>query len=662
MKKFLFLILLLTSVELNAQIINRWFDVYNEEGNFNGWYRQNNLQSFDKDNLLLIDQHFANTQPFLAVTNDGGQKWDTIFESKSFEYEINAIAYPSKERIVWVGDSSEYQGSEGYNSYYRLSGVFFTSTDAGKSWNKVQIDTNTMLDYVVMLDENTGIINQRSFSNMYNKNISYWDTLYYSENFFKTYTKIPVPDSLTFVSKIFMFSNNNFIIQTANYSQKKYKYLETTDQGKTWTEFMDAKLTADLFFINRLIAYKIEYKPLANPDYYESLIYKTTNGGIDWIYCFTPTDSYWSTSYRVWSIAAADADNVIAVGSNGAIFRTDDGGINWQKEFTPNISGGYDLEYDNLLYISYPEKNCAYITGGDFVLKMNGEKTLSRPILNRYMDRISPFGIKAFWKPIDGAKKYNIQIANSPGNNVYDYKVFDNPVFDTVVTDTSIVLPDFDFNNCYYGRIKSISDDMESEWTIKASMFCTFQNADYTDPPIFISPLPGTLIDTNYCELKWHSVSEADEYQLQISDDRFYQGNVINQQGSNDTVFKAEDLIPGTKYYARVRVISGSKITNWSSTYFTISDLSSVININFDDGNQISIYPNPAEDYIEISLHNGASPIASDKVQIFDIIGIEVMSVGTGLDLSTQRIDVSGLPAGVYYIRIGDRVEKFVKM
>ncbi len=38
------------------------------------------------------------------------------------------------------------------------------------------------------------------------------------------------------------------------------------------------------------------------------------------------------------------------------------------------------------------------------------------------------------------------------------------------------------------------------------------------------------------------------------------------------------------------------------------------------------------------------------------------MSVGTGLDLSTQRIDVSGLPSGVYYIKIGDRVEKFVKM
>ncbi|MBX3044215.1 MAG: T9SS type A sorting domain-containing protein [Candidatus Kapabacteria bacterium] len=54
-------------------------------------------------------------------------------------------------------------------------------------------------------------------------------------------------------------------------------------------------------------------------------------------------------------------------------------------------------------------------------------------------------------------------------------------------------------------------------------------------------------------------------------------------------------------------------------------------------------------------------------MQIFDMLGIEIMSVGTGLDLSTQRIDVSHLPAGVYFIRINcsngacSIVEKFVK-
>jgi hypothetical protein len=82
---------------------------------------------------------------------------------------------------------------------------------------------------------------------------------------------------------------------------------------------------------------------------------------------------------------------------------------------------------------------------------------------------------------------------------------------------------------------------------------------------------------------------------------------------------------------------------------------------NIPDISNFSIYPNPAEDFIEISQNKGLQPLVQ-KVQIFDVLGLEVKSVGTGLDLSTQRIDISLLLVGVYYIRIGNKVEKFVKM
>ena len=89
------------------------------------------------------------------------------------------------------------------------------------------------------------------------------------------------------------------------------------------------------------------------------------------------------------------------------------------------------------------------------------------------------------------------------------------------------------------------------------------------------------------------------------------------------------------------------------------SSIESEINVN-----NVNIFPNPAGDYITIQLsNNGLQPFATgDKVEIFDVLGIEVMSVGIGLDLSAQRIDISHLTVGVYFIRIGDKVEKFVKM
>jgi photosystem II stability/assembly factor-like uncharacterized protein len=667
MKYFTLLLLIFSINIVNSQIINKWNPVYKEKGSFNDFSRHNNLQSVDKDNILIIDSKVSNTSPFLALTKNGGSTWDTVFEAKAFEHEINSIAFPKEERLVWVGAKTIYQGSDdNWNPFYLRNGVIYTSSDAGKNWESTTLDTNTMLDYVFMINDNIGIANLRRVGNRYNQEISFWDTLLYTNDFFKTYTKIPVPDSLTWVEKVYMFSEDNFIIQTTNYILKKYKYLETTDRGKTWTEFMNAGYTMDLDFVNRLTAYKIEAEPIEIQGQYVGKVFKTVNGGKDWIFCFASSDEYWGLGYRVISLAAADADNAIAIGTNCAIHRTTDGGLSWQKEFAPNISGGIDMEYDNFSEITYPEKNCAYIMGGGYLFKMDGSKILSRPILNRYSQRISPSGIKAFWKPVQGAKKYNLQLAYSP-TNTYDYSVFDHLTLDTIVTDTVVRIPDLDYNKCYYARIKAIAEDIESGWNIKAAMFCTFENDTYTNPPEIISPKLGEIVKTSFCEIKWTSITGAEKYQLMYSDNPYFSGSVSDNQNITDTVFKTPDLVAGQKYYVRLRVLKGSKITNWVYTNFTIADPSSVINFNFDDNSQITVYPNPANDFIEISIPENSNHTlkgmvenGKEKVQIFNTLGIEVGQ--SSLIDDKNRIDISHLQAGIYFIKIGDKVEKFVKM
>jgi hypothetical protein len=112
--------------------------------------------------------------------------------------------------------------------------------------------------------------------------------------------------------------------------------------------------------------------------------------------------------------------------------------------------------------------------------------------------------------------------------------------------------------------------------------------------------------------------------------------------------------------------------TNKSEGFANLCINMSTTNIvdNFRE-DEINIIPNPASDFINIQFQTSEVLKTSEvsKVQIFDILGLEVISVGTGLDLSsngldlsTLRIDVSHLPSGVYFIRIGDRMEKFVKM
>ena len=81
-------------------------------------------------------------------------------------------------------------------------------------------------------------------------------------------------------------------------------------------------------------------------------------------------------------------------------------------------------------------------------------------------------------------------------------------------------------------------------------------------------------------------------------------------------------------------------------------------NTGIDDisANQISIYPNPTTG--KLIINNGELMI--ENVKIFDIIGniVEVYSCGRS---NETEINISHLPAGIYYLRVNDRTVKVVK-
>jgi hypothetical protein len=84
-----------------------------------------------------------------------------------------------------------------------------------------------------------------------------------------------------------------------------------------------------------------------------------------------------------------------------------------------------------------------------------------------------------------------------------------------------------------------------------------------------------------------------------------------------------------------------------------------------------TLHPNPATEYIEIAVdinptvNRGVDEVADIKV--FNTLGECVMTAltahpSTGSGSDNLRIDVSTLPRGVYYVRMGNRTQMFVKM
>ena len=77
-----------------------------------------------------------------------------------------------------------------------------------------------------------------------------------------------------------------------------------------------------------------------------------------------------------------------------------------------------------------------------------------------------------------------------------------------------------------------------------------------------------------------------------------------------------------------------------------------------DDVGKTIIYPNPAGDYIEISLGSNFHLPPNSGIAIYSILGELVLET---IIPENFKIDVSGLPAGIYFIKGDGMVGRFVK-
>lgn len=100
-------------------------------------------------------------------------------------------------------------------------------------------------------------------------------------------------------------------------------------------------------------------------------------------------------------------------------------------------------------------------------------------------------------------------------------------------------------------------------------------------------------------------------------------------------------------------------ITNFDTVTFCQPSLASVSEAR---ENSFSIYPNPAKS--ELIIKNEKLRMKNDlntSVSIMNTVGQEVVHSSFLMTNSSLKVDVSQFPAGLYFIRIGNEVHKFVK-
>jgi hypothetical protein len=94
------------------------------------------------------------------------------------------------------------------------------------------------------------------------------------------------------------------------------------------------------------------------------------------------------------------------------------------------------------------------------------------------------------------------------------------------------------------------------------------------------------------------------------------------------------------------------------NTYlYKISNNPADVKSNVKELQEVKIIPNPATDFISLQFPQSMNVSKNTKIEIFSILGNKVLETEY-----KDRIDVSGLSAGVYFVKVGDKVIKFVKM
>ncbi|MCL5991535.1 MAG: T9SS type A sorting domain-containing protein [Bacteroidetes bacterium] len=147
-------------------------------------------------------------------------------------------------------------------------------------------------------------------------------------------------------------------------------------------------------------------------------------------------------------------------------------------------------------------------------------------------------------------------------------------------------------------------------------------------------------------------------YQKDGSDEWVMIGDTLYEEKRNDVLgfWNTENMKPGA-YQIRLTLVSNANDEFSVDAVKRINLLPKTLDVNdMNTIDEIGIYPNSATDYIEIT-----NPLNCSEIRIYNTLSECVVAVETGLrPVSSERIDISGLPAGVYYIRIGNSINKFM--
>ncbi|MCX6147231.1 MAG: T9SS type A sorting domain-containing protein [Candidatus Kapabacteria bacterium] len=251
-------------------------------------------------------------------------------------------------------------------------------------------------------------------------------------------------------------------------------------------------------------------------------------------------------------------------------------------------------------------------------------------------------------KSIDLSLTYNFNWAGSVGATKYWFQIAKDSAFTDLfeenknATDQNIIIQTMDPVTKFYWRVCGKTNFETGPWS-EVWTFTT--RAALPLVPKLVLPENAIALFDNNADLEWTKSSYSKTYHLQISKTVIFENDsIIFDKSDIDTnIYKIRDnkLVPLTQYYWRVRGVNAKGSGNWSETRYFITGGKTSIEEELES--QISLSPNPSNDYLNVSIPNN-----------FNLLGIDVLDLQGRLILQnkTCNLNVNNLINGLYTLII----------
>ncbi len=359
-------------------------------------------------------------------------------------------------------------------------------------------------------------------------------------------------------------------------------------------------------------------------------IIKSTNGGLTWkmVYNFNDNSLGW---YEVNNIDYPTKNFCIASCDSNYFIKTTDGGETWTES---SLNMDYFIRgldhislLDSLYGIMGTHRNIAYSDDGFNTYKV---LVLPRPLIIARIKLISPTVLYVLTASPASFFKYDVSTdiwteypesfpSYDPEYKTPRYMFFSDSLYGYVVGNRRSGI-----GNASYDMIHKTTDGGKT-WVEKFNALITPR---------------GGLTEVDFCD-KENGIAVGPQGKIYWTHDA---GETWSQDSSKEIIKAQSAVLHVTILNKSTAIIADFEGNLWRTPIGT--DVPERI---MDD--EAMIYPNPVRDFLSINISE------IKKVEIYSVIGIKLLE-----SEYKDKIDVSGLAPGMYFVRIGDKVSKFVKL